>query len=330
MGSVQVRQNNGELEIYSVFAQQWYPSPASGLGAGVHTKVAFADFDIQVTYRGTTGPGFAYGWLGAFDASNSSPATEAGLGNILDQFAGIHVTLDGPGFPIRLLFGDGSNSIPSPNGEVADDGDVFRVVGDVDQGTLDFYENGVLFYSKTGWTPVPSAWVAGLYSRPGGTVGEDRYRWFDDVFVTGKASGPVVYCTSKVSSIGCIPQMTFVGCPSALLPTSFDVMALDVINQRSGILFYGLAPASTPFQGGTLCVMPPVKRTPVQNSAGNPQPPYLDCTGWFSYDFNAYIRGGGDSQLEMGVTVYCQYWYRDPLTPSTTGLSNALRFTIGT
>lgn len=32
--------------------------------------------------------------------------------------------------------------------------------------------------------------------------------------------------------------------------------------------------------------------------------------------------------LVAGATAYAQYWMRDPGSPSTTGLSNALAFTV--
>jgi hypothetical protein len=32
--------------------------------------------------------------------------------------------------------------------------------------------------------------------------------------------------------------------------------------------------------------------------------------------------------IDPGDTLYCQFWMRDPASASTTGLSNALQFTV--
>jgi hypothetical protein len=32
--------------------------------------------------------------------------------------------------------------------------------------------------------------------------------------------------------------------------------------------------------------------------------------------------------ITPGQTIYCQWWMRDPGSPSTTGLSNGVRFTV--
>jgi hypothetical protein len=57
--------------------------------------------------------------------------------------------------------------------------------------------------------------------------------------------------------------------------------------QADSLLFYGFAPAYTPFQQASLCVQPSlVLRTPLQVSGGNPPP--ADRSGSFSFDFNAW------------------------------------------
>jgi hypothetical protein len=72
-----------------------------------------------------------------------------------------------------------------------------------------------------------------------------------------------------------------------------------------------------------------LRRTPVQTPGGNPLP--SDCTGRYSFDFNAFVRNGFDPSLFAGTTVYCQYVYRDPLDVANggAGRTDALRFTIG-
>jgi hypothetical protein len=136
----------------------------------------------------------------------------------------------------------------------------------------------------------------------------------------------MTYCLSKKNTQNCQPSIDSSGTPSASLATPFLVRAADVINNKQGTCFYGFAPLNAPFQGGTLCVQPPIRRTPVQSSAGNPPP--NDCSGAFAFDFNAWIQGGTDPALIGGVVVFSQYWARDPASPSTTSLSNAIRFAI--
>jgi hypothetical protein len=146
-----------------------------------------------------------------------------------------------------------------------------------------------------------------------------------DYSLQDRATG-VTYCVAKTNSQGCVPTMTFAGTPSVTSPAAYDVGASMVLNQKVGLLFYGYAASSSPFQGGTKCVANPVKRTPTQNSGGNPPP--NDCSGVYSFDFNARIQSGIDPGLVAGADVYSQYWSRDPTAPFTTGLTNGLTFTI--
>jgi hypothetical protein len=139
---------------------------------------------------------------------------------------------------------------------------------------------------------------------------------------------PESYCTAKLNSQGCSPAMGWSGEASVTSTCSFTLLAAQVLNQKMGLFFYGLAPAATPFQGGTLCVAPPNRRTALRNSGGNPPP--NDCSGVFSIDFNAHIQSGVDPALAYLTVVYAQCWSRDPGgAGAPTSLSNALRFEIG-
>src|SRR5262249_48376896 len=95
---------------------------------------------------------------------------------------------------------------------------------------------------------------------------------------------------------------------------------------KTGLLIYGFGPNSAPFRGGTLCAAPPLHRTSAQNSGGHPPP--NDCSGTFSYDFNARIRSGVDARLAPAATVYAHYSYRHPNASFRTGLTDGLAFTI--
>ena len=138
---------------------------------------------------------------------------------------------------------------------------------------------------------------------------------------------PSTFCVGKVNSLGCTPAISFSGTPDATPGAPpFLITASSIINQKSGILFYSHAPTSIAFQGGLKCVAQPSKRTPQQNSGGSASG--ADCTGAYSFDFNARIQSAVDPTLTAGAEVFAQYWSRDPLSATTTSLSDALRFVI--
>jgi hypothetical protein len=134
------------------------------------------------------------------------------------------------------------------------------------------------------------------------------------------------YCTAKVNSLGCTPAMSATGIASLSSSAPFTLGASNVINNKSGLLYYGFAPLSAPFQGGTKCVASPVSRTLLQNSGGSVVGD--DCTGTYAFDFNPLIQGGAVPPLVVGAKVYAQYWSRDPQAFATTGLTDAASFTI--
>ncbi len=139
---------------------------------------------------------------------------------------------------------------------------------------------------------------------------------------------PTAYCTAKVNSLGCAPAIDSSGAASVSSASAFSVRAVNVLNQKQGLLFYGYGQQAAPFQGGWLCVATPTRRTPAQNSGGS-SAPTNNCSGVYSFDFNAWAQSGFDPLLVAGQTVFAQYWSRDPASPSTTGLTNALRFVMG-
>jgi len=147
--------------------------------------------------------------------------------------------------------------------------------------------------------------------------------------------GGTVYCTAKTNSLGCVPTIAATGVPSATAGSGFIVSASDVLNNKNGLLFYGVnGPSALPYQGGTLCVKSQIRRTPSVNSGGNPPP--NDCSGVFSIDMNLFAAGGlGGTPLPAlsvpGTVVNCQWWGRDPgfPAPNNTTLSDALEYVVG-
>jgi hypothetical protein len=145
---------------------------------------------------------------------------------------------------------------------------------------------------------------------------------------------PLLYCTAKVNSLGCAPAIASTGTPSATAGSGFVVRGTNVINNKSGLLFYGsTGQTATPFQNGTLCVKSPIKRTPAVGSGGNPPP--NDCSGVYAIDMNTFAVGGlGGAPLPAltvpGTVVDCQWWGRDPgfAAPNNTTLTNGLQYVV--
>jgi hypothetical protein len=141
-------------------------------------------------------------------------------------------------------------------------------------------------------------------------------------------AAPSIYCTAKTNSLGCAPAISWSGTASASGASSFSLTCSNVINQSAGLFMYSLGPKAAPFQGGTLCVQTPLRRSPVLASGGGASG--TDCSGLFTYDFGARITSGVDPTLVLGAQVFAQCWSRDSASPSTTSLSNAIRFLINT
>jgi hypothetical protein len=140
--------------------------------------------------------------------------------------------------------------------------------------------------------------------------------------------GSSTYCTAKTNSLGCVPAIGAIGSASVSSAAPFNVTASNVLNQKTGLLFYGYSQQTSPFQGGFKCMSNPTHRTPTQSSNGSPSPAN-DCSGVFGIDFNAWIQSGADPLLVVGQEVDAQFWSRDPASASTTGLTDAIRFVIG-
>ncbi len=103
--------------------------------------------------------------------------------------------------------------------------------------------------------------------------------------------------------------------------------ASNVLNRKPGIMLWSTLPAAIPFGGGTLCLAPPIVRTPGQASGGSPAPT-IDWTGQYSFHFgHAYTQS---YFLAAGQSIRTQYWSRDPgfVAPTNIGLTNGLSFTL--
>jgi hypothetical protein len=145
------------------------------------------------------------------------------------------------------------------------------------------------------------------------------------------------YCTAKTNSLGCVPTMWASGTPSVSNVRPFWVYVYNVLDFKVGLFLYAVngTQASTPFQGGTLCLGPSgIRRTPAKTSGGDLELPPGNCSGKYTMDFNAFAQGlvGGTPApglLVLGNTYQLQTWSRDPgfPAPNNSGLSAALDVT---
>lgn len=136
-------------------------------------------------------------------------------------------------------------------------------------------------------------------------------------------------CVAKVNSLGCTPQINWFGGPHLQQGNGFSITADNLLNNVFGIFIYSKSgPANTPFQGGVLCLQPPVTRTQPQFSNGQVGPAGSDCSGSFNIEFTPYILSGIDPGLVPGAPMWGQSWYRDPADPFGSGLTNALQAQI--
>jgi hypothetical protein len=144
-----------------------------------------------------------------------------------------------------------------------------------------------------------------------------------------------LYCTGKLNSLGCTPQISAIGAASATLSSGFDVLCTSTRNNKVGLLLNGISGRhNISFLGGILCVKSP-RRTLGVFSGGTPAP-VNDCSGVYSIDMNAFSRGllGGTPLPELsqvGTLVNLQWWARDPGFPAPQGvaLSNGLEYVVG-
>jgi hypothetical protein len=154
---------------------------------------------------------------------------------------------------------------------------------------------------------------------------------FDNWTAQGGGAPPVVnYCTAGTSTNGCNATMSATNQPSLTQAAPCVLTITNVEGQKSGIVFYGLSPASGSWCtiGGTslLCVKAPTQRTITATSGGT----IGACDGSIALDWDAYQLANpsalGNPWL-AGAKVYAQGWYRDPPACKTTNMSDAVELT---
>jgi hypothetical protein len=148
----------------------------------------------------------------------------------------------------------------------------------------------------------------------------------DDVTVeVDEQGGPTIYCAPKSNSQGCGPLMSYSGDPSFSGPDDLVLSTSNLRNNVYGSFAWSTGINNTPFQGGTLCVQIPARRTTTISTGGTPAPK-LDCSGSYAWLFSHdYLTVNG---IEPGETVHCQFFGRDVGTGAPMTLSDAARVTI--
>jgi hypothetical protein len=136
------------------------------------------------------------------------------------------------------------------------------------------------------------------------------------------------YCTAKPNSLGCSPSIGAHGYASVSASEGLDVWGSNALNNTSGLLLFGASGRNTlPWHGGTLCVKPPLVRTALRSSGGDPWPAQ-NCSGRWLLDLNAALSTL--PTFAAGTTLDLQWFGRDPgfAPPGNFQLSNGLELTL--
>lgn len=167
--------------------------------------------------------------------------------------------------------------------------------------------------------------VIGFVSDAPGLVIGDTNAQFDVFARIRVGCAPIGrYCSAKTNSLGCEPRITAQGVPSASASSGFVIGAERALAGQFGVLFFGVGgPNDRPFQGGTLCVLAPLRRTQPQLAAGGGAPP---CAGTYALDWNAWLAANPGAPLSAGTQIWCQYWMRDGAAAACT--TDALTFVL--
>jgi hypothetical protein len=160
-----------------------------------------------------------------------------------------------------------------------------------------------------------------------GNVGVSANKAFQSSGCTGNA---FAYCTPGTTSSGCTATMSWLGTPSASAGNGFLLTANGVEGQKTGLVFYGASgPQAAPWgtSSSFLCVKPPTQRMLASNSGGS----VGACDGTIIADWNSFRAANPaalGSPFAAGDVFEAQCWFRDPPSPKSTNLSDALEFTL--
>jgi hypothetical protein len=118
------------------------------------------------------------------------------------------------------------------------------------------------------------------------------------------SAAPARYCGAERDLSGCLPRMLRPECAS--LGASIPLVVANLPPVRPVLFVYGANRAALPFLGGTLCVAPPLQRTPVQLASAA-----ATCAGQVVLDLSSYAGSGAAPSWIAGVLQCFQALYRD-------------------
>src|SRR6185295_11607497 len=129
------------------------------------------------------------------------------------------------------------------------DGHVDVATANADSNDVSVCKNGgigiffLLVIYSVGQNPEALVMLTGDLDGNGGSDLVTINRDSDNVSVLlnqNSAGDPVVYCTAKVTSNGCLPQIGWSGAPSVSASSGFFVTASSFINNKAGLFFYSV------------------------------------------------------------------------------------------
>lgn len=167
--------------------------------------------------------------------------------------------------------------------------------------------------------PTPGAWTVDvrgdnvntnpLTNAPANST--DFALWATGVTAGPVCPQPVVYCTAKLTSGFTLPEIGFIGVPSAI-GNDFRITLSNALPNRAGILFHGPQSNAANYHDGVLCARAPFTRSSV-----------LQTTAASTAELSIVM-----TPAMAGTTRYYQWWFRDAQANYTDGLSDGLEVTF--
>jgi hypothetical protein len=187
------------------------------------------------------------------------------------------------------------------------------------------------FASTATGTLLPGQYYVSLNGRTEGSNVWPYDGSFDNWLSLAFGSSAVTsYCTSGTTTNGCNAQIQGTGTASASATSGFTLAVTGMEGGSQGLIFYGVSGrAAAPWgtSSSFVCVKSPTQRTGAQSGGGTSGA----CDGAMSLDWNAFVAthpGALGAPFSSGQLVQAQGWFRDPPSPKSTMLSNAIEFVV--
>jgi hypothetical protein len=178
---------------------------------------------------------------------------------------------------------------------------------------------------------MPGQYFVQLNGRTEGTNVWPYTGSFDNSLSLAFGSSAVTsYCTSGTTTNGCNAQIQGTGTASTSSTSGFTLDVVGMEGASQGLIFYGVSGrAASPWgtSSSFVCVKSPTQRTGAQSGGGTSGA----CDGAMSLDWNAFVAshpGAVGTPFSSGQLVQAQGWFRDPPSPKSTMLSNAIEFVV--